>query len=112
MLYQLLCHVCGSADDVDGTRLLYAVLDDCTKVNSQYTNVSSGSRAEGVHIPDCDYDIMTILEQIVVYAVGYQVEDSKPSLVCNTQNSYPGFAHLIIPPESRFFGGVGSCLGS
>ncbi|CAG2239213.1 unnamed protein product [Mytilus edulis] len=102
LLYQLLCHVCGSADAVDGTRLLYAVLDDCTKVNSQYTNVSSGSRAEGVHIPDCDYDIMTILEQIVVYAVGYKVDDSKPSLVCNTQNSYPGFAHLIIPPESRF----------
>ncbi|CAG2217044.1 unnamed protein product [Mytilus edulis] len=102
LLYQLLCHVCGSADAVDGTRLLYAVLDGCTKVNSQYTNVSSGSRAEGVHIPDCDYDIMTILEQIVVYAVGYKVDDSKPSLVCNTQNSYPGFAHLIIPPESRF----------
>ncbi|XP_063447606.1 uncharacterized protein LOC134727154 [Mytilus trossulus] len=102
LLYQLLCHVCGSADAVDGTRLLYAVLDDCTKVNSQYTNVSSGSRAEGVHIPDCDYDIMTILEQIVVYAVGYKVDDAKPSLVCNTQNSYPGFAHLTIPPESRF----------
>ncbi|XP_052068361.1 uncharacterized protein LOC127707710 [Mytilus californianus] len=111
LLYQLLCHVCGSSDAVDGTRLLYAVLDDCTKVSCQYTNVSSGSRAEGVHIPDCDYDIMTILEQIVVYAVGYIVDDSKPSLICNTENSYPGFAHLIIPPGSRFSEDLNSVWG-
>ncbi|XP_052068523.1 uncharacterized protein LOC127707812 [Mytilus californianus] len=102
LLYQLLCHVCGSPHVTDGTRLLYKVLDDCTKISFQYTNISSGSRAEGVHIPECDYDIMTILEQIVVCDESSIVDDSKPSLICNTENSYPGFAHLIIPPGSHY----------
>ncbi|CAG2239998.1 unnamed protein product [Mytilus edulis] len=101
-LYQLLCHVCGSADDIEGTRLLYKLLDDCTKVSCQYTNVSSGSRAEGLNLPDCDYDIMTIIEHIVVSADSSFVDDSKPSLIYKIENSYPDFAQLIIPPGNCF----------
>ena len=51
-------------------------------------------------MPDGKYDIMTILEQFVLHVDESSVNDSRPFLFYNTENSYPGFAILKFLPGS------------
>ncbi|CAC5409639.1 unnamed protein product [Mytilus coruscus] len=100
-IYRFLYTIFGSIYRVKATRTLYKVLDDCTKISSVYTNISSGGQGEGLNIPNGDYDLMTILEQIQVKPDCYDIEEDRPILLFDNQHSYPGFAHLKIG-QNRF----------
>lgn len=81
----------------EGSRLFYQVLNDCINISRQYTNVSSGSRAEGLDMDRGDFDMMTILNEIVVDKKGSGMELEKPMLYFDASNSYPGFVQIKIP---------------
>lgn len=72
-------------------------MDDCTNISRQYTNLSSGSRAEGIDIPMGDYDVMTILNEIIVDKEGSSIDLKKPMLYFDSSSSYPGFVKIKIP---------------
>ncbi|CAC5409640.1 unnamed protein product [Mytilus coruscus] len=94
--YEFLLTEFGSENRVKATRTFYKVLDDSTKISPVYTNISSGSKGEGLNVPGGDYDLMTILEQIHVKKDGSDIEEDRPNLLFDNRHSYPGFAHLKI----------------
>ncbi|CAG2217052.1 unnamed protein product [Mytilus edulis] len=100
-IYRFLYTIFGSIKRVKATRTLYKVLDDCTKISPVYTNISSGGQGEGLNIPNGDYDLMTVLEQIKVKLDCSVIEEDQPILLFDNQYSYPGFAHLKIG-QNRF----------
>ncbi|XP_071129366.1 uncharacterized protein [Mytilus edulis] len=100
-IYDFLFMEFGSEYRVKATRTFYKVLDDSTKISPVYTNISSGSQGEGLNVPDGDYDLMTILEQIKVKHDSSTIEEDSPILLFDNQHSYPGFAHLKIG-QNRF----------
>ncbi|VDI07343.1 Hypothetical predicted protein [Mytilus galloprovincialis] len=93
--FQNICH------DLRNTVLCSQVLDDSTKISPMYTNISSGSKGEGLYVPGGDYDLMTILEQIQVNQTCSVIEEDRPVLLFNNRDSYPGFTHLKIG-QNRF----------
>ncbi|XP_052068350.1 uncharacterized protein LOC127707706 [Mytilus californianus] len=99
LTYEFLLTDFGSENRVKATRTFYKVLDDSTKISPVYTNISSGSKGEGVNVPGGDYDLMTILEQIQVKNDGSNIEEDRPILLFDNRHSYPGFSHLKIGPN-------------
>ncbi|VDI11292.1 Hypothetical predicted protein [Mytilus galloprovincialis] len=95
-IYDFLFMEFGSEYRIKATRTFFKVLDDSTKITPMYTNISSGSKGEGLNVPGGDYDLMTILEQIKVKHDNSTIEEDRPILLFDNQHSYPGFAHLKI----------------
>ncbi|XP_063447598.1 uncharacterized protein LOC134727148 [Mytilus trossulus] len=85
----------------EAIRTVFKVLDDSTKISPVYTNISSGSKGEGLYVPGGDYDLMTILEQIQVNQTCSVIEEDRPVLLFDNSYSYPGFTHLKIG-QNRF----------
>ncbi|XP_063444967.1 uncharacterized protein LOC134725239 [Mytilus trossulus] len=100
-IYQYLLTICGSENQVKAIRTVYKVLDDSTKISPVYTNISSGSKGEGLYVPGGDYDFMTILEQIQVNQTCSVIAEDRPVLLFDNRYSYPGFTHLKIG-QNRF----------
>ncbi|CAG2225847.1 unnamed protein product [Mytilus edulis] len=85
-IYRYLLTECASENNVKAIRTVFKVLDDSTKISPVYTNISSGSKAEGLYVPGGDYDLMTEDCPVLLFDNGY---------------SYPGFTHLKIG-QNRF----------
>ncbi|CAC5373260.1 unnamed protein product [Mytilus coruscus] len=100
-IYRYLLTECTSENRVKAIRTIYKVLDDSTKISPVYTNISSGSKGEGLNVPGGDYDLMTILEQIQVNHNCSVIEEDRPILLFDNRYSYPGFTHLKIG-QNRF----------
>ncbi|VDI07338.1 Hypothetical predicted protein [Mytilus galloprovincialis] len=100
-IYRYLLTECASENYVKAIRTVFKVLDDSTKISPVYTNISSGSKAEGLHVPGGDYDLMTVLEQIQVKHACSFIKEDYPVLLFDNGYSYPGFTHLKIG-QNRF----------
>ncbi|XP_071148768.1 uncharacterized protein [Mytilus edulis] len=100
-IYQFLLTTCGSENRIKAIRTFHKVIDDSTKISPVYTNISSGSKAEGLYVPGGDYDLMTVLEQIQVNHTCSVIEEDRPVLLFDNIYSYPGFTRLKIG-QNRF----------
>ena len=72
-LYNYLCIVCGSEQDVKTRRIFFKVLDRAFRFSTKWKVVNSGSKAEGLDLPGSDLDIMYINEIDLVYSTQCQV---------------------------------------
>ncbi|CAG2197816.1 unnamed protein product [Mytilus edulis] len=100
-IFRFLLTELTSENRVKAIRTVYKVLDDATKISPVYTNISSGSKGEGLNVPGGDYDLMTILEQIQINHDFSVIAEDRPILLFDNRYSYPGFTHLKIG-QNRF----------
>ncbi|CAC5393318.1 unnamed protein product [Mytilus coruscus] len=95
--YQYLCNIIGTEEVVKTRRRIYCALDSVLRI-SNFTVISSGSKAEGLDLKGSDYDQMFVLKYFQVYENTSKMSSltNKTPIIMDTSDTKPGFAKLKI----------------
>ena len=92
--YKYLCLKIGSEEIIRARRLLYLCRD--LRTNKLGPQITSGSKAEGLHLKGSDLDLMFLNPNFVVYESekDYVQNDRRIVLIMDTEDTPPCFTHL------------------
>ncbi|VDI80874.1 Hypothetical predicted protein [Mytilus galloprovincialis] len=94
-IYQYLCNIVGTEEVVKARRNIFRVMDRVIHIPN-LTQISSGSKAEGLHLKGSDYDVMIVSKRILVYE-NKNVSSFTPlsmDLIMDNSDTKPGFTKL------------------
>ncbi|VDI17627.1 Hypothetical predicted protein [Mytilus galloprovincialis] len=93
--YKYLCQKIGYEEEVKVRRLFY-IIHDLRAKTADKTQITSGSRGEGLQLKGSDLDLMFIDTTFQVYESDRDVPHSGwcMPLVMNTEDTHPGFTQL------------------